>query len=98
MYKIDLKISAKEDLKEIKEYIFRFSFSLNTANKIYNEIMAHILNLKIMPYMYPVFKEDLRVMTVRKKYRVFYKVFENTKKVQIFYIFWTEEDYESLIH
>ena len=87
MYKIIIPSYVLDDIFEIKEYIFRFSFSIDTANKIYNEIMAHILNLKIMPYMYPVFREDLRVMTVRKKYRVFYKVFENSKEVQIFYIF-----------
>ena len=55
MYKIDLKLSAKEDLKNIKEYIFRMSFSIDTANKIYNEIMANILTLKVIPSSYPIF-------------------------------------------
>jgi len=98
MYKINFKISAREDLKNIKDYIFKVSFSIEISNKIYNEIMAHILNLKIMPKMYPVFKEDLRVMTVRKKYRVFYKIFEEKREVIIYYIFGVEEDYESLIY
>lgn len=98
MYKINFKISAKEDLKEIKEYIFRFSFSNETSNKIINEIMANILTLKVFPSMYPVFENDLRVLTVRNKYRVFYKINEIKKEVEIYYIFWTEQDYSSLIH
>ena len=98
MYEIDLKISAKEDLKNIKEYIFRMSFSINTANKIYNEIMASILTLRIFPLAYPVFQNDLRVLTVRKNYRIFYKVNEQKKEVKVYYIFWTEQDYNTLIH
>ena len=98
MYKINLKLSVKEDLKSIKEYIFRMSFSLETANKIYNEIMASILTLKVLPFMYPIYKYNIRVMTVRRKYRVFYHVNENSKEVTIQYIFWAEQDYHNLIH
>ncbi len=98
MYEIDLKTSAKEDLKNIKEYIFRMSFSIDTANKIYNEIMANILTLKVFPSAFPIFKNDLRVLTVRKKYRVFYKINELNKEVTVYYIFGTEQDYNSVIH
>jgi len=98
MYKINFKLSAKEDLKNIKEYIFRMSFSIETANKVYNEIMANILTLKVFPSMYPIFKNNLRVLTVRKKYRVFYKINESKKEVTVQYIFWAEQDYNSLIH
>lgn len=56
MNKINFKISARQDLKNIKEYIFRMSFSLENSNKIYNEIMANIFALKIFPLMYPIFK------------------------------------------
>ncbi len=98
MNKINFKISARQDLKNIKEYIFRMSFSLENSNKIYNEIMANIFALKIFPLMYPIFKWWIRVMTVRKKYRIFYEVNENKKEVIILYIFWAEQDYDSLIH
>ena len=98
MYKIIIPEYVLKDIYKIKDYIFKVSFSIEISNKIYNEIMAHILNLKIMPKMYPVFKEDLRVMTVRKKYRVFYKIFEEKREVIIYYIFGVEEDYESLIY
>ena len=48
--------------------------------------------------MFPVFEDDFRVMTVRWKYRIFYKVDENQKNVIIEYIFWSEENYQNLIH
>jgi len=98
MYNIEIKKSVLEDLNEISDYIFRFSFSQETANKIYDEIMGKILSLKIFPYMFPVFENEFRVMTVRKKYRVFYKINENQKTVIIEYIFWSEENYQNLIH
>ena len=98
MYKINFKLSTKEDLKNIKEYIFRMSFSIEKANKVYNEIMANILTLKVFPSMYPIFKNNLRVLTVRKKYRVFYEINDFKKEVTIQYIFWAEQDYNSLIH
>ena len=87
MYKIIIPDYVMEDIFDIKEYIFRMSFSMEKANKVYNEIMANILALKIFPSMYPVFKSNLRVMTVRRKYRVFYKVDELSKAVTIQYIF-----------
>jgi len=87
MYKIDFKISAKEDIEMIKQYIFKMSFSIDTANRIYNEIMASILTLKIFPSAYPIFKNDFRVLTIRKSYRVFYKIDDSSETVHIYYIF-----------
>lgn len=98
MYKIIIPDYVMEDIYKIKEYIFRMSFSIDTSNKIYNEIMANILTLKVFPSSYPIFKDDLRVLTVRKKYRVFYKINELNKEVKVYYIFWTEQDYNTVIH
>lgn len=98
MYKVIIPEYIVEDLKEIKEYIFRFTFSEETSSKIVNEILTKILWLKILPFMFPLYKDNLRVMTIRKKYRIFYKVNEEKKEVKISYIFWTEQDYNTLIH
>ncbi len=80
MYNIEIKKSVLEDLDEISDYIFRFTFSQETSNKIHDEIMWKILSLKVMPYMFPVFEDNFRVMTVKRKYRIFYKVDETKKK------------------
>lgn len=81
MYKIIIPDYIMEDIYNIKDYIFSSSFSLEKVDKIYNEIMANILTLKVFPSMYPVFENDLRVLTVRNKYRVFYKINEIKKEV-----------------
>jgi len=98
MYEIDIKDWAYFDMQEIKDYIFRFSFSIITADKVIDEIMGKILSLKIFPYLYPAYNSEYRVMTVRKRYRIFYKVIEDKKLVEIHYVFWAEEDYDSIIH
>jgi len=98
MYNVKIDDRANQDLNNILDYIFRFSFSIETTNKIYDEIISKIIWLKIFPNMYPVFVWDLRVMTIRNKYRIFYKVDEINKIVKVFYLFSSQEDYESLIH
>ncbi len=35
------------------------------TNKIYSEIMAHIFSLKVFPTMYPLFRKNIRVLTVK---------------------------------
>ena len=98
MYNVEIKDLAQEDINEISEYIYRFSLSKAIAKKIYNEIMGKILSLKIFPYLYPAYNSEYRVMTVRKRYRIFYKVIQDKKLVEIHYVFWAEEDYDSIIH
>jgi len=98
MYNIEISTDFYEDLWNIKDYIYNASYSIEKSERVYSEIMASILTLKIFPLMYPVFRNELRVLTVRKKYRVFYKVNEDNKEVKVLYIFWTEQDYHSLIH
>jgi plasmid stabilization system protein ParE len=87
MYQIAIPDNVMEDIFEIKEYIFRMSFSLESANKIYDEIMSNILTLKIFPSMYPVFENNLRVLTIKSKYRVFYEIDEYKKDVTVQYIY-----------
>jgi len=97
MYDIQIKKSVLHDLEEISDYIFRFSFSRETADKIYDKIMASIISLKIFPFSFPVFEDDFRVMTVDSKYRIFYKINDNSKVIIVQYIFWSAENYEWLI-
>lgn len=98
MYKVIIDPNAQLDLNRILDYIFRFSFSSITVNKIYDEIMSKIYGLQVFPKLYPVFKWDFRVMTVRKNYRIFYKINEAKKEVIIYYIFSSRENYDDLIY
>jgi plasmid stabilization system protein ParE len=93
MYDIEIKESVLIDLEEITDYIFRFSFSREIADKVYDKIMGSILSLRILPLSFPIFEDDFRVMTIDKKYRIFYKVDEKLKIIVIQYIFSSEQDY-----
>ncbi|MDP2395692.1 MAG: type II toxin-antitoxin system RelE/ParE family toxin [bacterium] len=87
MYDIKIKESVLQDLEEISEYIFRMSYSIELSNNIYDKIMASIISLKIFPYSFPIFENNYRVITIDKRYRVFYKVDEISKVVIVQYIF-----------
>lgn len=95
MYKIELLEETKNDLNVITDYIYRYTFSNEIVDKIYKEIVSSIYSLQIFPYR---FKEinNFRIITIKWKYKVFYKVEENNKKVIIYRIFSSLQNYDSL--
>ncbi len=94
LYSIEIKDLWKIDINNITDYIFRFSFSINIAKKVYDEIYSAIFSLKLFPLRYPIYESDIRVMTIRGKYRVFYRVYDNKKLVIIYRIFASEQNYD----
>ncbi len=92
-YSIELTEIFEKSLDKIIDYIYRFSFSLETSTNTYNEILSSIYWLKIFPNRYQRFNKDYLVMTIKWKYRVFYNVDEKDKKVIIFDIFVSKQDY-----
>gem|GEM_PF-4751677 len=74
-YNIVLKEAFHYDLNYIQDIIFRFTFSKETVKKIIDSIYIHIYSLSILPYRYVSYK-NFRVITIRKKYKVFYKINE----------------------
>lgn len=97
MYSIELLEETKKDLNIITENIFLYSFSVEIVDKIYKEIISNIFSLQIFPYRFIKYKNDYRVMTVRWKYKVFYKVDELNNKVIIYRVLSGLQDYESII-
>ncbi|MCP4523404.1 MAG: type II toxin-antitoxin system RelE/ParE family toxin [Candidatus Gracilibacteria bacterium] len=97
MYNIHVRESVITDLEELTEYIFRATFSRESAEEVYDKIMASIIGLKIFPFKYPIFEGNYRVMTVYNKYRIFYRVDKNNNEVIIQFIFSTDENYHNLI-
>lgn len=78
MVNIELNLSAKEDMKQIEEYISRNS--IYYANKTIEEIVKRIKNLSMFPYMGRKIPEynniNLREL-IYKSYRILYKVNSN---------------------
>jgi len=93
IYKIDIKNNVHEFIWELWEYIFRNTFNFTSSKKIVDEIYKEIFSLKIFPNRYTKFNNKYRVLTINKKYRVFYFVDEENMNVIISRIFSSHENY-----
>ena len=73
---------AKEDKKEIKNYLSKFY--PDTPKRFITALKKHIVNIKENPYMYPIYAEvpEFRRMIV-DNYIVLYEIFEKDKKIEI---------------
>ena len=86
MASIKLRLDAKEDLKQIQEYISRDS--VYYANKTIEEITEKIKYLSMFPYMgrkIPEFNKVNFRELIYKSYRIFYKVNSNVYVLKIFH-------------
>lgn len=86
MVNIKLRLDAKEDLKEIYEYISRDS--VYYANKTIEEIIEKTKYLSMFPYMgrkIPEFNNVNFRELIYKSYRIFYKVNSNIYILKIFH-------------
>jgi len=83
-YRIDWRDQSLKNLKEIREYIERVSFSVEIADRILGDIFDHVEGLSTFPNRYPLAKEHplLRKM-VAGEYNVYYRVLESPPLVQI---------------
>ena len=93
IYNIVIKESVREKINEISKYIYQISFDVNASTKVYNYIFQEIFWLKVFPNRNPKFNNIFRVLTISKKYRIFYKVDEKQKIVFVSNIFFSREDY-----
>ncbi len=93
IYKIKIKDNVHEFIWELGEYIFRHSFNFYTSKKIIDQIYKDIFSLKIFPNRYQEFNKTYRVLTINKKYRVFFIVDEKNMNVVISKIFSSTENY-----
>jgi len=93
IYNLEIKDNVHEFIWELWEYIFRYSFSIDVSKKLMDHIYKEIFSLKIFPNRFPKFNDKYRVLTIDKKYRVFYIVDEKNEKVIISRIFASVENY-----
>jgi len=93
IYNIEIKEWVRNKINNLSDYIYRFSFSKESAKKIYDEIFKDIISLKIFPKRYPKFNEKYRVLTIDKKYRIFFIVDDNKKSVIISRFFSSYQNY-----
>ena len=97
-YKVEILKEVELSLNEIMDYIFRFTFSQESVDKLYKEVITSIYSLQIFPYRFVEYKNNFRIIIIRKKYRVFYKIDENNKKVTVYRILSSLQNYDNLTY
>lgn len=93
IYNIKIRDSVHEFVWDLWEYIFRMSFDFENSKTIMNNIYKDIFSLKIFPNRFPSFNDKFRVMTINKKYRVFFVVDEENTTIIVSRIFFSSENY-----
>lgn len=90
LYKVVIRKKVYSDIDELVEYIYRFSFSKQISNKIYDELYKKIFSLNFMPEMYQEYLGEYRRIIVKWSYKIIYKIEEENKKVIIIRVIRTE--------
>lgn len=96
-YDIVINKEARDDINIIAEYVFKFTFDYYLSEKLVNEIYSIIYTLKIFPNRYKNYKNNIKTVLVRWKYKIFYKVDLENKIVTVYRIFSNLQNYENII-
>lgn len=91
-YKIEIPNIVKNDIYNLSDYIYRFSFSKQIANKVYNDLYSAIFSLNFLPNRFEKSIWEYRRIIVDWNYKIFYRVDEENKKVIIIRVFRSEQN------
>ena len=102
MYKLEIAVSAQEDLEAIYEYIAVELANRTAAEAFFDEVEKCYDSLIRQPYMYEQCRDDrLRLdgyrRAVIKHYIMVYRVDDSKETVYILRFFYGARDYEKLI-
>lgn len=89
-YKIVIRDEVHKDIFELTDYIFRFSYSIEISQKIYDNLYSAIFSLDFIPYRNEIYYWEYRRIIVNWNYKIIYKVNEEDKKVIIIRVFRAE--------
>lgn len=93
IYNVKIRDSVHEFIWDLWEYIFRMTFDFEISKKLMEKIYKDIFTLKIFPNRFSSFNEKYIVMTINKKYRVFFIVDEVNSTIIVSRIFFSSENY-----
>lgn len=102
-YAVRFTRHAARDLDDMFRYITYELDAEKAARELMREVEDSIANLREFPFSAPQAKDDLlarkgyRALTVRKKYVVLYRVYEDRQQVIIHRIFYGKRDYTKLV-
>lgn len=95
-YNVVIRDAVHDDINDLSDYIFRFSFSREIAKKIYDDLYSNIFSLNFMPNRYEIYFWEYRRIIVKWSYKIIYKVDEKNKKVIIIRVFRVELENNSI--
>ncbi len=95
-YFVEYQDEANDDLILYVDYIERNTFSFEIAEKLAAEIFSETMKLSFFPYMYPKTYKDFHTFNVNNR-KIFYKIYEEDKKVIIFRILSWFQDYNNYL-
>ena len=102
-YMVRFTRHAARDLDDMFRYITYELDAEKAAKELMREVETSIANLREFPFSAPQAKDDLlarkgyRALTVRKKYVVMYRVYEDRRQVIIHRIFYGKRDYAKML-
>ena len=102
-YAVRFTRHAARDLDDMFRYITCELDAEKAAKELMREVETSIANLREFPFSAPQAKDDLlarkgyRALTVRKKYVVLYRVYEDRQQVIIHRIFYGRKDYAKML-
>ena len=102
VYRIELALKAKKDMREIHAYITNNLKEPNIANKLLDKIEMEILKLRQMPFCHTLERdEQLKNRYLRKlivdNYLVFYTVHEKSATVFVVRVLYARRDWVNLL-
>lgn len=90
-YDIEIPECVENDIAQLSDYIYRFSFSKEISKQVYNELYKTIFSLEFLPYRFEIYAWDYRRVIVKWSYKIFYRIDEHNKKVIIIRVLRTEQ-------
>lgn len=91
-YKIEIPKVVENDISELSDYIYRFSYDKEIARKVYDELYKSIFSLDFLPNRYQKYIWEYRRIIVKWSYKIYYKIDEINSKVIIIRILRSEQE------
>ncbi len=95
-YIVEYDDEANNDLIHYVDYIERQTFSKEIAEKQASMIFVETMKLSFMPNMYLKTYKDFHTLNVKNR-KIFYKIYEEKKKVIIFRILSSYQEYKNYL-
>lgn len=101
-YSIEMSDEARQDMKDIAVYIKYNLQEPNISKRIINKLKKSKFSLINNPYLYSIIDDDyLKKQEMRKivvgNYIVFYRIFDNTFKIEIARIMYGRRNWQEIL-